>query len=194
MNNPLCEPIFKLLIDKKQFKINSLFEELQKLDALSPLDDCVNKDLFKKNFLIMNALYQLQQQLEAEHCHLTISTLHIALESSNPNMLAMHDSLRDYYLDWSNYDTSLAEIEALLNSFWQSYSSPLSQHNAKIDLEKLSPLWSLPDEFTLPMLQKRWRVLALGHHPDRPGGDISTFQRLEAEYQALRCSVANCIK
>lgn len=194
MNNPLCEPIFKLLIDKKQFKINSLFEELQKLGALNALDDCVNKDLFKKNFLIMNALYQLQQQLVAEQWHLTISTLHIALESSNPNTLALHDSLRDYYLDWANYDTSLAEIEALLTSFWQNYVASNTLQVRQIDFEQLSPLWSLPHEFTLPMLQKRWRVLALGHHPDRPAGNVDTFQRLESEYQVLRRFVANCIK
>lgn len=191
MNNPLCEPIFQLLVDKKQFKITTLFEALQHLDALALLDENENKALFKKNFLIMNALYQLQEQLLQEQWYLHISTLHIAIEPYLKQSLSELDSLKNYYLDWSNYDTSLAEIDALLNRFWQYYARTQPALDDQHTLAQLSPLWCLPHDATFTMLQKRWRVLALQYHPDRPDGHLDTFQRLESEYQVLKRFVAN---
>ena len=72
---------------------------------------------------ICDGLYQLQAQLAPEQ-HLQIASLHIELVSKQTgNALESHDPLRDYYLDWQNFDTTSDEIDALLTDFWQRFSS-----------------------------------------------------------------------
>ena len=63
MLNPLIDEIFELLINKKVWMVHTLASELKQRGFLDTLAAEPERDLFKRNFLIMNALYQLQQQL-----------------------------------------------------------------------------------------------------------------------------------
>lgn len=68
--------------------------------------------LFKKHFMVMNALYTLQAELIEEAVYLQISVLFISLqllgaESPTTRLSDIVDSkLREYYLDWHNYDVT----------------------------------------------------------------------------------------
>ncbi|WMN58490.1 molecular chaperone DnaJ [Pseudoalteromonas xiamenensis] len=191
MYNPLCEPIFDLLLEQKTFKIHSLYDALQNRGVVTTQDDNPQRDLFKKNFLIMNALFQLRAQLQQEGWSLLISTLNIELLPSSELTLCSADPLEAYYADWTNFDTSEAEINALFDQFWQNMAFQQQMLCTDISLDTIHSRWALPTPLTHRALQKRWRALALEFHPDRTTGDVSIFQRLEHEYQLLKTFVAN---
>ncbi|TMN61092.1 molecular chaperone DnaJ, partial [Pseudoalteromonas sp. S1727] len=78
MLNPLIDEIFELILTKDTWMVHTLALKLQQQGAIDSLDIQPDRDLFKRNFLIMNALYQLQQQLHPSQ-HLAIASLQITL-------------------------------------------------------------------------------------------------------------------
>ena len=193
MFNPLIDEIFELLINNKVWMVHTLASELKERGLLDTLAADPGRDLFKRNFLIMNALYQLQQQVMPKQ-QLLIKSLHIELVSDpRQNQLHPNDPLRDYYLNWQNFETSTAEINALLDSFWQRFSKP-KQHEAPLSAQQHQQLiarWQLVQPITLKTLQKRWRQLAVQHHPDKQGGDNEVFKQLKMEYEQLKASCSS---
>ncbi len=193
MLNPLIDEIFELLINNKVWMVHTLASELKERGLLDTLAADPGRDLFKRNFLIMNALYQLQQQVMPKQ-QLLIKSLHIELVSDpRQNQLHPNDPLRDYYLNWQNFETSTAEINALLDSFWQRSSKP-KQHEAPLSAQQHQQLiarWQLVQPITLKTLQKRWRQLAVQHHPDKQGGDNEVFKQLKMEYEQLKASCSS---
>lgn len=194
MVNPLIDEIFCLLIRQPIWKVHTLASALSETNHIKALDDDPQKDLFKRNFLVMNALYQLQLQLVPDY-HLHIASLHIELVNTpSHTALLQAEPLRDYYLDWHNYDTSNDEIAALLDNFWQHFGQQTSVNTTK----KLTPLqhqeirerWNLNTEYSLKDVQKRWRQLALKHHPDKQGSAV-VFKQIQGEYEQLKlyCSL-----
>ena len=190
MLNPLIDEIFELIISGQVWQVHTLAAKLKDQATISTLDSSPERDLFKRNFLIMNALYQLQQQLLPQQ-HLLISTLHIELvsEASSPQ-LQVSEALRDYYLDWQNFETSSADIDELLTQFWQRFAH-IKQPQAKLNSEQRVQLlqrWQLTDEYTIKDVQKRWRQLAIKHHPDKAAGNAEQFKVLKSEYEQLKAS------
>tara|TARA_Y100000782_G_scaffold114455_1_gene150660 strand:+ start:5608 stop:6192 length:585 start_codon:yes stop_codon:yes gene_type:complete len=194
MVNPLIDEIFCLLIRQPIWKVHTLASALSETNHIKALDDDPQKDLFKRNFLVMNALYQLQLQLVPDY-HLRIASLHIELVNTpSHTALLQAEPLRDYYLDWHNYDTSNDEIAALLDNFWQHFGQQTSVNTTK----KLTPLqhqeirerWNLNTKYSLKDVQKRWRQLALKHHPDKQGSAV-VFKQIQGEYEQLKlyCSL-----
>lgn len=140
--------------------------------------------LFKKHFLVMNALYQLKVQLwRDEHRVLSISPLAIKLNPSTEHypetdVTTEHDSLSAYYLDASNFiNTDQADVENLLDDFWRRYIGIDERVNALIELE-------LDEEATSIQIKQRYRKLAAKHHPDR-GGNHQNFVRVRLAYETL---------
>ncbi|WP_338365178.1 DNA-J related domain-containing protein [uncultured Pseudoalteromonas sp.] len=181
MLNPLIDEIFELLLTKRVWKVHTLAATLAEQGGLPSLDANPEQNLFKKNFLIMNALFELQTQLLPKH--LIISSLHIELAEPSSNV-ATPSHLKNYYLNWQNYDTSAKEIEDLLDSFWQQFNS-LTQQPAE-NIEPLLKAWQLPANFSMAMLQKRWRQQALKHHPDKQTGSACKFKQIRAQYEQLK--------
>ena len=190
MLNPLIDEIFELILTKDTWMVHTLALKLQQQGAIDLLDIQPDRDLFKRNFLIMNALYQLQQQLHPSQ-HLAIASLQITLTDTSPNQSLQHaDPLRDYYLDWQNYETSSDEIEALLCDFWQRFAgnrSSLKTLDSKA-YNKLLQRWKLSKQCSLKEIQKRWRQLAMQYHPDKETGDTEKFKELKSEYEQLKAS------
>lgn len=141
--------------------------------------------LFQKHFLIMNALYRLQNTLwRDEHLWLTISPLRIALEtidgSAAENNLALHgdNALRAYYLDWQQFlATDNAAVEALLASFWTRYAAHDQRSAALATLQ-------LDTAADWDAIKLQYRRLAAATHPDR-GGDAAQFLAIRAAYETL---------
>lgn len=64
IENPLLWPILEVLRKKPTgWKVHILAAHLSEKELMPVLDSRPDKDLFKRNFLIMNALYQLQETL-----------------------------------------------------------------------------------------------------------------------------------
>ncbi|WP_235423488.1 DNA-J related domain-containing protein [Pseudoalteromonas luteoviolacea] len=194
MTNPLLDVIFEILSTGTHYKVHELAAQITSHKALPNLDSDPHKELFKKNFLIMNALYQLQNELHEYGHHLHVSNMDIylhqaAVDTPNSNAPQVESSaaLRHYYLDWSNYETSEEDIEALLTSFWQKYllTTPSLGSEARAQLQKK---WQLPTQYSATELQKRWRQLAIENHPDK-GGDAAIFKQIKQEYEQLKSTL-----
>lgn len=132
--NPLLAPLLALLRQASgSYKVHELLAELRRQEFIPPLPGD-EQQLFRLNFLIMNALYQLQAELHDEGWWLLISTLDIRIEPLAPrntaSALARGEALRSYYLDWQVFwQTDREEVEALLGSFWRAYAR--DEHRAE---------------------------------------------------------------
>ncbi|MEH6471252.1 MAG: DNA-J related domain-containing protein [Halopseudomonas sp.] len=187
--NPLTAPIAQILRDNPDgLSEYQLLGQLE-FDGLR-LDDepgvSAELLLFRKHFLVMNALYRLQPVMWEEGCYLSISALCIALQpvadSSDMRVLnpAGEEAIRDYYLDWNEFEQSSSEsVEQLLNSFWQRYFA---------DDKRLAALavFELDADCSWSEIRSAYRRQAAIHHPDR-GGDSQQFRQAREAYELLAC-------
>lgn len=185
MHNPVIQDVLALIRDSlaglSEF---SLHRALAEHETFVALGNDGQLSLFRKHFLVMNALYQLQPQLWNESRQvLSISPLHIQLyncaDESESAGLADHGSSADYYLNWDNYrHTAAADVENLLDSFWRKYYRYDGREEAMKQLE-------LEANASPAEIESRYRQLVSRHHPDR-GGDQEAFIRIRAAYELLR--------
>lgn len=95
-----------------------LMRTLDRQHAFDELDADGLLALFRKHFIIMNALYDLQEILwEEEGRVLNISPVHIELHKSRGqnDRVETNPLLSEYYLDWQNFEqTSAADVVALM--------------------------------------------------------------------------------
>ena len=165
-----------------------LIQRLQEYDQSFALEgDSPNLVLFRKHFLVMNALYQLQTDLFNDGWYLSISPLDIRLEPVQTSGIASLPTgnaaapLREYYLDWGNFSqTGRAEVEVMLSRFTQRYLA--------IDerLEALKIL-ELPADAPWEAVKLSYRRLAALNHPDK-GGEPGRFCSIRGAYEILlRC-------
>lgn len=183
--NPLLTPIREIIkAQPSGISEYDLMVKLQKNEAM--IFDDIEPDLvlFRKHFLIMNALYQIQTLFFNEDRYLSISPLAIRLEplqNSGLSGLPAHSTeskIRDYYLDWDNFrKTAGADVDKLLTGFWQRYIA--------IDkrVEALQTL-GLPVDAVLPVVKQTYRRLASEFHPDK-GGNTERFREIREAYEIL---------
>ncbi|MGF1718121.1 DnaJ domain-containing protein [Photobacterium chitinilyticum] len=193
-DNPLIWPIISLLQEKPTgWMIHTLADALRRQDLLNTLDDDPEKDLFKRNFLLMNALYQLQEILLPKQW-LQAQAMDIRLShnmASAQNQIDLDDPLRGYYLDWRNYNTDAQAVKALLSSFWRRYQSHIgsSKTDPTTSLSSSNQqdlaILDLPADATASQIRRQWRKLALRWHPDRPNGDTEQFRKICEAWQRL---------
>ncbi|MDG2775662.1 DNA-J related domain-containing protein [Vibrio parahaemolyticus] len=190
IENPLLWPMLEIL--KKQpsgWKVHTLASKLSECGYINQLDPSPDKDLFKRNFLIMNALYQLQETLFPDSW-LQVEAMDIMLMSAleaSKNSVDPNDPLRQYYLDWSHYEANEDEVRRLLNEFWSRYQrfvGDASEHN--IDKVKALKLFDLAGDASRTEIRRQWRKLALRWHPDRENGDAERFRVLCEAWNVLR--------
>ncbi|MFH0217623.1 DNA-J related domain-containing protein [Vibrio alginolyticus] len=190
IENPLLWPMLEIL--RKQpsnWKLHTLASSLGEQGYISKLDDSPDKDLFKRNFLIMNALYQLQDTLYPDSW-LQVEAMDIQLMSSMEALrhkIDIHDPLREYYLDWRNYEADEDEVRRLLNEFWTTYQKFIGGSSvASVDKTKALSLFELNTDATPAEIRKQWRKLALRWHPDRENGNAERFRVLCEAWNVLR--------
>lgn len=126
-----------------------------------------NLALFRQHFLLFHLLYRLRDRLRQERCaELRIHALRIAREAycaGTPGLEA-EDPLRTYYLDITQlHRTTADEVEALLAGFW-------SRVTARDERAQALAVLGLESPIDLAAAKRRYRRLAMQHHPDR-GGD-----------------------
>jgi len=139
--------------------------------------------LFRAHFLLFHALYRLRDQLLADAAGLLeIDARCIRLAPYvAPGGAAMtdHDPLRDFYLDLSHLtDTTADDVEQMLGAFWVRYYAGNRRDEALAVL-------GLDGSADLDAAQRRYRELAMAHHPDR-GGDAAQFQAIQEAIAILR--------
>jgi hypothetical protein len=189
-DNPLIHPIRLLLAEAdKVFTEHELIKCLQADEAAFPaLADAPRLALFQAHFLVMNALYRLQEQLLDENIHLHISPMEIFLQPLSEvatSALAENNSqsaLKRYYSDWGHFQaTDEQDVEHMLGHFWQHYLAQDKQVDAYRALQ-LEPGVAWPD------IQEAYRRMASLSHPDR-GGDAAEFMLVREAYEVLSKTV-----
>ncbi|WP_407334047.1 DNA-J related domain-containing protein [Enterovibrio sp. 27052020O] len=193
IDNPLIWPILSVLeASNESWKVHYLMAELQKNTIMDHLDDDPQLDLFKRNFLIMNALYQLQETLLPNQW-LQVESMDIRLmwrgagSGFVQHEVNRDDPLREYYMDWKNYDAQTEDVRELLKSFWKKYQQHVG-HCSETTVERRNALKALGLSDTASNLEirRQWRKMALKWHPDRPEGDAATFRTMCEAWQSLR--------
>ncbi|MGL6313043.1 DNA-J related domain-containing protein [Vibrio sp. WXL103] len=194
-DNPLVWPIYAIIKQHNSgWKVHTLAQHLQELGMMPKLDECSEKDLFKRNFLLMNALYHLQNLLYPQQW-LQVQAMDICLQANNGKQcIESYDPLREYYRDWSHYDTDHHEVKRLLDQFWQRYNehmghtawSDFSEHSGLGERGQALALFGLDETASRREISKRWRKLALRWHPDRDNGDSKRFRELCQAWSVLR--------
>lgn len=176
--NPLLWSVLNVVERQTDsLQIHKLFAVLAEKELIPILDDSAEKDLFKRNFLLMNALYQLQAILLPEKW-LQVEAMDIRLMPYNPSQhnVTNEDPLRDYYLDWSHYEADNREVKRLLEEFWTRYKQHVGVGEVTMSQKQALACFELDELATQKEIRHAWRRLALKWHPDRSGGDTEKFR------------------
>jgi len=187
MDNPLKRPILEILQKTpgaiKEYELHTLLGG----KAFKQFVQGCSQDLalFRKHFMMMNALYELHEDLRQEGIYLHISALDIQLKKLSKLDAATivadsgFEKLSRYYRDWQNFDqTSDSDVAQLFQQFWEKYLAFEEQEPALacLDLEK-GVSWV--------EIQQQYRRLCQQHHPDK-GGDILHFVNIRQAYENLK--------
>ena len=153
--------------------------------------------LFRKNFIAMNALYQIKSDISQTGHSLYISSLKILFYSDviSKNVLSISDieesnrvdvSLSEYYLNWDNYDSANQRtVDQLLNSFWTTYQkynqldSNQDKRSCALQILEVESAASWND------IQQAYRQKVALCHPDR-GGTSQQFIEIREAFQYLK--------
>ncbi len=203
-NNPTLEPIQSALLNRSQrWAEHQLITYLTHLDEFQwPFEEkeaaSAHLTLFKKHFLVMNALYQLQRRFAQQGQQLSISAsgLEIVLyppamqdhtedppqnqqNSQHDDALTANDhNIADFYLDWEHYHSANAEsVEALMRTFWQKFNA-YHQHESAYEI------LGIEKNANRKAIERRYRQLASLHHPDK-GGKQAKFIEIRQAYEKL---------
>lgn len=200
VNSPNIAPLQQALSDILLGQVAPLseFELIRKLQA--PPFELLREDalqgtlsLFQTHFLVFHGLYRLRQQWRAEgFADLRIEPLAIEMQPLPEQAHAQHqdieaaDPLAQYYLDIEQlHDTRTVDVEALLDGFWQRFSSGAKAVSADERSQAMMVLEfdAMPDN--LRQLKRRYRQQVHLHHPDK-GGDAQTMQQLQWAFGILQ--------
>lgn len=173
-----------ILNDGEEKNEYELLKIVQQDERLGPLVSTAAGDslaLYRAHFLLFHALYRLADELaQSQQALLEISSLVIRWYDYRPGQqdLRQPDSVRDYYLDWRNYEMADAQtVDELIASFWVG----LHRHDNRDDA--LAAL-NLADPVDDDTIRKAYQRLVMQHHPDR-GGDNEKIQAINAAIKLL---------
>ena len=176
-----------------------LMKLLEKLDySLIDTNLSVSNELlmFRKNFVLMNALYQIQRDIHSSGYYLYISSLKIqllpisqsddnSLQGISTDTLKTDKALSQFYLDWSNYDVDQSEVDDLLKGFWTRYIE-LNQASDFTDKRLAAlQLLELESSSSWENIQQAYRRMVTKYHPDK-GGESSRFIDIREAYLVLK--------
>ena len=167
--------------EKNEYELLKALQQDERLNPLLTTGAGNSLALFRAHFLLFHALYQLADELaQSEQALLEITPLAIRWREyqAGQQALAQPDAVRDYYLDWQNYDkTDAQQVDELIASFW------VGMHRLDNRGDALAAL-GLSDPVDDETIRKAYQRLAMQHHPDR-GGDEEKIQRVNAAIKLL---------
>jgi len=182
---PLLTLLEHFLSDGKKVTEYELMRWLQAPDQAIFRRDALSDPLmlFRSHFILMHCLYRLRDQWQRDGiAGLEISALAIYrtpfAADTESTRLTQYDGVAEYYLDLRQLDTSRADVEAMLRSFWEKMLLPDNQQQ---DLQLLE----LSEPVSAQQIRTQYRRLVMKHHPDR-GGDQTHFCRIQAAFQRLK--------
>ena len=160
-----------------------LLGELRRLNALPDeiLTTSSHLALFQVHFLVFHVLYKLRDDYwDSQQAQVEISPLKIQLipYRAGETAISETDPVKSYYQDLDNLEnTNSDDVIELLTHFW------LRMNGGEQRREALQTL-GLDNDADFVTIKKRYRQLAMQHHPDR-GGDNKTLQEMNAAMEWL---------
>lgn len=137
--------------------------------------------LFRAHYLLFHVLYRLRARLwQEQRAHLDIGLLRVVAlpYQSAAAALATYDPLPALYADLHRLTTITAEeVQTLLAQFWSRFHAQSRRREALAVL-------GLCDPVAYPAIKRRYRELAMQHHPDR-GGNAERLMALNAALATL---------
>lgn len=138
--------------------------------------------LFQTHFILFHSLYLLRDELAGgDGERLEISPLRVVLHPPSAlqqTMPAEPDALREYYLDLGNlHGTSRHDVTAMLGKYFERMAR-------QDDRDEALRVLGLEQGASDAEVKRRYRELAMQHHPDR-GGDTATLQAINAAVEIL---------
>ena len=201
--NPVSLAVMSIL--KNSNDALSLYDLIKHIEALGLYLFDYNENLsneltlFRKNFIVMNALYQIQSGIKHTGYTLYISSLKILLYSDvlSINGLTLTDieeskrvdeSLSEYYLNWDNYDSANQQsVDHLLNSFWKRFNK-YNQFNSNQDKRSYAlQILGVESSASWKNIQYAYRQKITLCHPDK-GGTSHQFIEIREAFEFLKLS------
>jgi len=199
--NPVCLAITQILNDTDESI--SLYQLMKAIEDkgldISGDDVTISTELklFRFNFVVMNALYQIQQDIKGTGFSLYISSLKILLYSDVPPNTGLapaeideskrvDESMSKYYLDWNNYDSANQQsIDQLLNSFWSKYKK-YNKYDSNQDQRSCAlQILGVESSASWKDIQQTYRQKITQCHPDK-GGTCHQFIEIREAFQFLK--------
>ena len=150
--------------------------------------------LYPVHFLLFHVLYRLRDQLSETGESLKISPLSIRIESQSvvggegvPDSV---DTLRQFYLDLSQYRLPEEAIQQMVNDFWAGAPGQAPAQSEAREAAEVLGFQSVPTDF--PTVKQRFRRAVMHAHPDR-GGKTETIQHLNQAFAVLKAHFRHSI-
>ncbi len=167
----------------------SLIKALQKppWELLGEVVFSEPEKLYPVHFLLFHVLYRLRDQLSETGESLTISPLNIRIEAQpvvgGDGVPDSVDTLRQFYLDLSQYRLPEETIQQMMNDFWTGVSGEAPGQSAAREAAEVLGFQAVPADF--PTVKHRFRRAVMHAHPDR-GGKTETIQHLNQAFAVLK--------
>ena len=146
------------------------------------------------HFLLFHVLYRLRDQLSETGESLKISPLSIRIESQSvvggegvPDSV---DTLRQFYLDLSQYRLPEEAIQQMVNDFWAGAPGQAPAQSEAREAAEVLGFQAVPTDF--PTVKQRFRRAVMHAHPDR-GGKTETIQHLNQAFAVLKAHFRHSI-
>lgn len=169
----------------------SEYEILRQIEPVSDWSKQLSSDpnllIFQKHFLLMNALYRLQEQIYLHSKEiLVINPLCIQVHPRSNNEAckgvgsdSSNAKLKEYYLDFSHFESASAQsVDELLAQFWMKFQNTEKKDSALLLLE-------LTSNASEREIKDQYKKLAHQHHPDK-GGDAERFVQIQEAWEILK--------
>ncbi len=150
--------------------------------------------LYPVHFLLFHVLYRLRDQLSETGESLKISPLNIRIESQSvvggegvPDSV---DTLRQFYLDLSQYRLPEEAIQQMMNDFWAGAPGQAPAQSEAREAAEVLGFQAVPTDF--PTVKQRFRRAVMHAHPDR-GGKTETIQHLNQAFAVLKAHFRHSI-
>ncbi len=137
--------------------------------------------LFRSHFLLFHVLYRLRDRVRQSgtgDIEIDPMCIRRRIYTRGESAMASHDSLRTYYLDLDNLEsTNAADVARMLKGFDAELRRREQRADAMATLELTEP-------FDAAAVRRQYRRLAMRHHPDR-GGDAERLQAINRAFRIL---------
>lgn len=144
--------------------------------------------LFQTHFVLFHCLYKLRERWRGQKKYeLFIHTLNIQCQPwhSGVSALAKSDPLAEYYLDLNQLSiTSGADVESMLDDFWQRMGHSFSQAAIDMSAAEAWQLMEVEPPVTQALIKRQYRKLVHKYHPDK-GGSVAKMQKIQKAYRRV---------